>query len=77
MTKNKTHKNMFVGKKIQSYYFYYSMNEHPCIDIVAAMSVPDRRLYNVTSVHSGSTDYATLVRYFYLIYANYEIQRVC
>ena len=31
------------------------------------MSVPDRRLYNVTSVHSGNTDYATLVRHFYLI----------
>ena len=35
--------------------------------IVAAISVPDRRLYNVTSVHSGSTDYATLLRPFYLI----------
>jgi hypothetical protein len=35
--------------------------------IVAPMSVPDRRLCNVTSVHSGSTDYATLVIPFYLI----------
>ena len=31
------------------------------------MSVADRRLCNVTSVHSGSTDYVTLVRPFYLI----------
>ena len=42
------------------------MNEYSCINC-GRMSVPDRRLYNVTSVHSGSTDYATLVRPFYLI----------
>ena len=47
--------------------FNCKMNEYPCIDIVAAMSVPDNRLNNVTSVHSGSTDYATLVRPLYLI----------
>ena len=50
--------------------YQYKKNKNLCIDCGSNVRPRhmDRRLYNVTSVHSGSTDYATLVRTFYLVH---------